>query len=110
MDKDKLWNIKSSWILPSGEIMIVPCEMHDDYIPDFCKDRKCAEQACVKISCGWGYDSPISEIYLPRILTNYQAIVLRDIQEGLEIENKSIKNKINKWHNPMSWNEIIERI
>lgn len=109
MTKDRLFEIRSSWILPSGEILTVPCERHEDYLPPICKTEKDAENSCVKVSCGWGYDAPISEIYLPRTLTIGQARVLKTINEELAKENKSIENKINIWHNPMEWNEILER-
>lgn len=109
--KEYLWEIRSSWILPDGNIIIVPNERHDDYLPDFCSDIKQAENSCIRVSCGWGYNAPISEIFLPRKLTIYQAQVLVGINENLkELHGYNIERKINIWHNPMDWGEILELV
>lgn len=105
MTNEKLWEIRCCWILPNGEIMVVPQEEHSSHIPKGYKTEKNAEDSCVKVSCTWGYSAPISEIYLPRILTPYQAQKLIEINESLEtIGEGDIKNKVDGF----DWNEILE--
>lgn len=109
--KEFLWENRSCWILPDGSVFKVPQESHDDHLPDFCTDIKHAENTCVRVSCCWGYTAPISEIFLPKKLTTYQAQVLVGINESLkELEGNNIEKKIDIWHNPMSWNEILESV
>ena len=103
--EDELFKIRSNWILPDGTIKIVAQEGHDDDLPEFCKTIEDAEQSCVKVSCCWGYYAPISEIYLPFMLTIYQAQKLIEINESAkEIEKKEKDLKINY----LSWEEIQE--
>lgn len=107
----RLIDIRSSWIYPNGEIQIVSPENHDYELPNFCKDTASAENACVKISCAWGYDAPISEIYLPLNLTIYQAQELVKINESVKVHyNCNIEYKINRWHNFVKWSEVLEKI
>jgi hypothetical protein len=107
--KEELWEMRSSWIHPNGTIQIVPQEGHDDNLPPFCKTIENAENSCVKLSCCWGYDAEISEIYLPRKLTTYQAQNLVKINESIKKEYNQEKNiKINLWHNGLGWKEIFE--
>jgi len=107
MTKDTIHKIASCWIYPSGEILVVPNEEHDDNLPEFCKTKEQAENSCVKFSCGWGYDAEISEIFLPKRLTIHQAQILCEINEAVNLEyGRDIK--INIWFNHMSWKEIQE--
>ena len=109
MNNQELWDIRSNWIHPDGTIQIVASEGHDNDLPPFCKTVKNAENSCVKVSCCWGYDAPISEIYLPRKLTTYQAQKLITMNEDIkEHYNCNIERKINIWHNGLSWKEILE--
>jgi len=109
--KERLFEIRSSWVLPNGTIEVVPPECHDDYVPDIYETIKQAEDLCVKISCSWGYDAPISEIYLPRRLTTYQAQILVKINDTLQSEGKKgIIEKCNRWYNHMDWKEIQDSI
>ena len=107
--KQELYDMRSNWIHPDGTIQIVASEGHDDDLPPFCKTIENAENSCVKVSCCWGYDAEISKIYLPRKLTTYQAQKLVEINESLKHEeNINIERKIDRWHNGLSWNEILE--
>ena len=109
--KQELWDMRSNWIHPDGTIQIVASEGHDDDFPPFCETIENAENSCVKVSCCWGYYAPISEVYLPIFLTNYQAQKLVDINESAKFHYKSKKDiKINLWHNGLDWKEIFELI
>ncbi len=109
--KQQLWDIRSNWIHPDGTVQVVSHENHDNELPDFCKTIENAENSCVKMSCGWGYDAEISEIFLPRKLTIYQAQKLVEINESVEnLYDTNIKGKINRWHNGLPWNEILNLI
>jgi hypothetical protein len=108
MNKDKLHKARSSWILPSGEIMFVPGEEHDECIPHIFENFKQTENACIRVSCIWDYDAPISTIQLPKRITIAQARVLKDIEETLNEDNISIKNKIEWWLCGYDWDYILE--
>ena len=107
--EEELNKMNSSWVYPSGEIQFVAPEGHDDDLPIFCKTIKDAENSCLKISCCWGYDAPISEIYLPRKLTTSQAQVLVKLNESLKHqENINIEKNINIWHHGRFLSAIVE--
>lgn len=111
MTKQELYDAQSSWIHPDGTIQIVESERHDCNLPTFCKNEEDAENSCVKVSCAWGYNAPISEIFLPVKLTIYQAQKLVDINESLkEHFGYNIEKKICIWRNGLSWKEILENI
>jgi hypothetical protein len=108
--KQELNDMMSCWIHPDGTIQPVASEGHEDDLSEFCKTMKDAENSCVKVSCCWGYKAPISEIYLPRVLTIYQAQKLVEINESVKIESSYKEDiKINIWHNGRSWSEILDR-
>jgi hypothetical protein len=113
MNKEKLFEIRSNWILPNGDIFVVPSERHDDYLPDGFATVEQAEKKCVKMSCAWGYTAPISAIYLPDVITTQQAQTLVGIEESLVEAAKddkhygSMKEKI-EGINYIGWNEILD--
>ncbi|HLO91522.1 MAG TPA: hypothetical protein VK172_10200 [Lentimicrobium sp.] len=108
----ELFEVNTSWILPSGEVMTVPFEDHDNNLPDFCQTVEQAEKCCVRVACSWGFSAPISEIYLPERLTVQQAQRLIEIEESCqkyinEPHIGSIIDKVDKFGN-YSWKEILE--
>lgn len=111
MEKSELLKIASNWILPNGDIIIVPNEDHENYLPDEYDTMAKAESKCVKFSCGWGYTAPISKIFLPDVLTTQQAQRLVEIEEGISLHLnetyfKSIKDMICDM-NYITWDEIL---
>jgi len=109
MNKEKLFKAKSSWILPSGEIMYVPGEEHDDYLPNVYKTLEQTEKVCIRVSCVWDWNASISTIQLPDRLSTHQAKVLKDIEETLNQNNISIKNKIEWYKCGYGWNYVLEQ-
>lgn len=104
MDEQKLDDIRSSWILPSGKIKIVTHENHDNELPKPYKTVKDAEKICVRISCAWGYDAPISKIYIPKRPTKEQVKVLYDMNEITDIK-KNLSFLFSDFYN---LNELID--
>ena len=102
-----LKEIQSCWILPDGEIQHVPNEKHDRYLPDQYETVEVAEKMCVRVSCGWGWNAQISEIYLPERITGSQASVLVMLDEKVRIK-KMIERCT--WRNDYSWDEILDAV
>jgi hypothetical protein len=101
-------DIESCWILPDGTIIPAPNEQYGYYLPDGYETMERAENACIKMSCGWGFTAR---------LTTYQAQRLVEIENSIQEHLKlpeppvyfgSIKNKINIWHNGLGWSEILK--
>lgn len=109
MKEERLQDIRSSWILPNGDILVVPGEKHDEYLPKPYKTVESAENNCIRVACTWGYDADISEIHLPERVTNYQAAILVDINESCkEMYNREIKYLIKWYEYGISWNDIVD--
>lgn len=109
ISKEKLWEIRTSWILPSGEVIAVPSEAHDRHLPPGYKTVENAEKGCVRVSCCWGYTAPISKIFLPDKITVQQAQKLIDINESAKVAYDFIKD-IEIYHSRFDWKEILELI
>jgi hypothetical protein len=82
LSNEKLKDLQSSWIAPSGDIYTVPPEMHDYNLPGTFTDAHEAEKVYMKISASWGWDAKISYLYTPlNGLSVEQAQLIRDIVE-----------------------------
>lgn len=109
MTEKRLWEVRTSWIYPDGTIQVVRSENHENELPTFCKTVENAENTCIRLSCCWGYNAPISEVFLPKNLTIYQAKVLVELNNSLP--DNIIKEKVgHNWENNLSWNQIVEMI
>ena len=94
---------RSSWITPSGDIVKVSHENHDYELPKPYRKIETAERSCVRVSCAWGYDAPISCINIPKRPTRDQAIVLIKLEEAVGIRGclEFLFSDLR------SWNDII---
>ncbi len=60
--EEEINKLRSCWVLPDGSIEEVPSEQHDDYLPDGYETVLEAEKKCFRMSFGWGWDAPISQM------------------------------------------------
>jgi hypothetical protein len=109
MTKDRIFEIRCCWLLPSGEILVVPQEEHEDNLPDAYDTMERAENACVKFCCTWGYNAPISNIFLPVIITSYQAQALIRINDYVK-KYYGYELKLFWDYSYSNWNDIQDLI
>ncbi len=60
--EEELDQLRSCWILPDGTHYVVPGERHDDNLPPGFRTIESAEKRCFRMSFGWGWTAPISQM------------------------------------------------